>query len=251
MIRRRFTVVIPTLQKAPQLPGLIEECATHPLVEEVLIINNSGEPLRTCHSNVRVFDQDANIFVNPAWNLGAKEARSEWLAILNDDIELVGDPFTLAARTLGRGFYGIVGFDRSAFTLPANGRPRVRIARVNATSFGYGVFMCLRAHDFVPIPEEMKIWGGDDWLILHQHRPPAVMLGVGVVTKMGTSTEIPAAQRMRRREQEVADRILGRYGSGRWWQVLSRCAEALRYYPYILKRRFLPVPRGDNASQNR
>ncbi len=60
-----FSVVIPTLQRSPDLHPLIEQCAAHPLVLEVLIINNSTDPLTSESSKVRVIQQDENIYVNP------------------------------------------------------------------------------------------------------------------------------------------------------------------------------------------
>ena len=58
----------------------------HPTVREVIVVNNHPDPLDFGRENVRVLQQERNIYVNPAWNLGAREARGKYLAILNDDV---------------------------------------------------------------------------------------------------------------------------------------------------------------------
>ena len=109
---------------------------------------------------MRVLQQAENIYVNPAWNLGAREAKAEFLAIVNDDVRFGDEVFAVARR--GLRWFGVVGPDRSTFTLPSPDRVRLRPARPTATTFEFGTFMCLRRRDYLPIPETMRIWGGDD-----------------------------------------------------------------------------------------
>ncbi|MEU2418608.1 glycosyltransferase [Brachybacterium paraconglomeratum] len=212
----QFSVVIPTLQRSDDLHDVVELCAEHPLVAEVLVINNAPAPLTFESGKVRVLDQGENIFVNPAWNLGAREARGEYLAIVNDDVLFAPEAFDVAARALQRRAFGVVGPDRSAFQ-GGSGRARVTVARPSGTIFGFGVFMCLRRRDYRPIPEEMRIWGGDDWLITTSPRPPGAILGVPFETEMNTTSGSPEIQALRQQEQEIADRILTPLHGSRWW----------------------------------
>ena len=228
VIPGRFSVVIPTLQKSSRLDEVVSICAAHPLVLEVLVINNAPQPLAWESSKVRVLQQEQNIFVNPAWNLGAREARGEYLAIVNDDVVFDPEALTHTAQILRRGRFGIVGPDRSTYTESTSARPRHRLARGSGTIFGFGTFMCMRRADYVPIPEEMRIWGGDDWLILNQRRPPAALLGVRFRTEMGTSSGSPAIQALRASEQETADRILAPLHGTRWWHRLVNWVDAVR-----------------------
>lgn len=230
-----FSVVIPTLQKSDRLDEVVSICAPHPLVLEVIVINNAPQPLTWDSPKVRVLQQEQNIFVNPAWNLGAREARGEYLAIINDDLVFDPEALTQTAQILRRGMFGIVGPDRSTFTEPTPGRPRHRLARGSGTTFGFGTFMCMRRADYVPIPEEMRIWGGDDWLIANQRRPPAVLLGVRFRTEMGTSSGSAAIQALRASEQESADRILIPLDGTRWWHRVVRWVDAARDARYQLR----------------
>lgn len=236
-VRGRFSVVIPTLQKSNRLDEIISICATHSLVLEVIVINNAPRSLTWESSKVRILQQEQNIFVNPAWNLGAHKARGEYLAIVNDDVLFDPNALTYAAKILQRGWYGIVGPDRSTFTRPMPLSPSHRLARGSGTIFGFGTFMCMRRADYVPIPEELKIWGGDDWLILNQRRPPAALLGIPFTTEMGTSSGSPEIQALRAAEQASADRLLAPLHGTRWWHGLVRWADASRNARYQLLTR--------------
>lgn len=52
----QFSVVIPTLQRSDDLHAVVELCAAHPLVAEVLVINNAPALLEYGSSKVRVLD---------------------------------------------------------------------------------------------------------------------------------------------------------------------------------------------------
>ncbi|MGN7213310.1 glycosyltransferase family 2 protein [Brachybacterium paraconglomeratum] len=115
--RGQFSVVIPTLQRSDDLHAVVELCAAHPLVAEVLVINNAPAPLEYGSGKVRVLDQGENIFVNPAWNLGALRRRSASLA--PDDTEAA--PRTDEDRSAPRADWTHVeprreDYDRAAMT---------------------------------------------------------------------------------------------------------------------------------------
>ncbi|WP_162143139.1 glycosyltransferase family 2 protein [Granulicoccus phenolivorans] len=231
----RFSVLIPTLQRSEHLPQVVDTCAGHPRVLEVLVINNAPDPLHWDSPKVRVLQQERNIFVNPAWNLGAREARGEYLAIVNDDVLFDAAAFDVVGKALSRGLFGVIGPDRSAFA-EVSGTPRVTLARASTTSFGFGVFMCLRRRDYSPIPESMRIWGGDDWLIMAQRRPPGAILGVRFETEMGSTTQTPEIQKLRAEEQAEADRILTPLEGTRWWEHLVRAVEGVRLARHRLRQ---------------
>lgn len=223
-----FTVVIPTLQRAPGLRSLVLRCAEHPSVREVLVVNNAPEPLPVTHPRLRVLQQGTNIFVNPAWNLGAREARGSLLAIVNDDVEFEDEALTHAAGILRRGFFGIVGPDLSTFSDDGSGRISHRLARHDAPRRRFGTFMCLRRTDYVPVPDELRIWGGDDWLIAQQRRPPAALIRTRFRTDMSTTTRAEEFQRLFEQERERTDRLLAAVRGTRWWHRLQHHHEVLR-----------------------
>ena len=208
-----FSVIIPTLQRSDELHPLVEQCAAHPLVLEVLVINNAPEPLSWGSPKVRVLQQAENIYVNPAWNLGAREARGKYLAIINDDIRFADEAFSLTATALRRGWFGIVSPSRSCFFPRQTGSPGFRLADTGSPF--RGTFMAMRRLDYVPVPDDLLIWGGDDWLFMNQRRPNAVLVNTPFVTDMGTTSGSDEFRAMRVLERERTAAHLS--GVHRWW----------------------------------
>lgn len=183
----RFSVIIPTMQRAKELWPLVAQCTIHPLVHEVLVINNALEPLTWDSPKVRVLQQDRNIYVNPAWNLGAKEARGEFLAILNDDILPSGDLLSEVSGALRwRRHVGLIGLHKSCFVV-SDAREKWWRPAYERTE-GFGVAMFLRREDFVPIPQDMLVWYGDDWLMSRQRKRNWMLGSFPVETEMSTTS---------------------------------------------------------------
>ena len=187
--RATVSVIIPTLQKAVELDSLVRDCAAHPAVLEVIVVNNAAAPLAWDHAKVRVLAQGENIYVNPAWNLGAREAKGEVLAILNDDISFDRLPFDEVCRWLANPLIGLIGAHASSYDGTVSGRPRLRPAYHRPR--GYGIAMFLRRNSYVPIPEDMKIWFGDDWLFSRQKGWNMTLLGVPIHTDMSVTSISP------------------------------------------------------------
>lgn len=234
--RGQFSVVIPTLQRSDDLHAVVELCAAHPLVAEVLVINNAPAPLEYESAKVRVLDQGENIFVNPAWNLGAREARAEYLAIINDDVLFDPAVFDVVGRVLARGRVGIIGPDKTAVRLDPLGAAATRIAGFGALHFAFGTAMFLRRSNYVPIPEEMLIWGGDDWLFAHQRWPNRVLINMRFRTEEGATTSSPEMQARRAREVEIAGAVLAR-APRRWWHGPVRVLDRARWMRHRLRGR--------------
>lgn len=186
--RGRFSVVIPTLQRARELRPLVEQCAAHPLVREVLVINNAREPLPWVPPKVRVLQQAENIFVNPAWNLGAREARSDYLAIINDDIQFDNGLLDYTAHILAHPWVGLVVPATTNRRPAPHERPRARLAYER--KWGQGIFMAMRREHYVPVPSDLLVFSGDDWLFYQQrHRRNVEIYGVWVATEMSSTVD--------------------------------------------------------------
>ena len=236
MIRGQFSVIIPTLQRAAELWPLVDQCASHPLVAEVLVINNSPEPLTWESPKVRVLQQAENIFVNPAWNLGAREAKAEWLAIVNDDVRFKDEALHEAARVLKRGWFAMVSADRSCFAQSSWDKPISHRLAVSNNKF-MGVFMALRRSDYIPIPGDMLIWGGDDMLWWAQRRPNAVLIRTPFVTDMSTTTRSPEFQALWDAERIPFHRMMQELDGARWWH------RPVRAYHRLKNLRYTCIPR--------
>lgn len=198
-----FSVIIPTLQRAKELHELVEMCAAHPRVLELLVINNAPEPLAWDSPKVRVLQQAENIYVNPAWNLGAREAQGKYLAVLNDDILFDPSLFDHVHRWLTLPGIGIVGGGHHAggelrrgvppYILPAYHRPD-----------GFGIAMFMHRSRYEPIPESMRIWYGDDWLFYRQTRRNFTLYNAGIQTEMSVTSDAFAQTPLARADADAA-----------------------------------------------
>ena len=111
-----LSIIIPTMQKDLDiLNKLLSELDSDNSVGEILIIDNSGKDLKTGLKKVKVFVQNKNLFVNPAWNLGIKLSSKDipYFGILNDDIIFPKNLFSSVENFLSNSdeSVGLAGID--------------------------------------------------------------------------------------------------------------------------------------------
>lgn len=220
-----FSVVIPTMQKSPYLDALVESYCNHELVGEVLIVNNVDTPLPYSNPKVRVLQQAGNIYVNPSWNLGARESREELLVISNDDIWFDTRLIDVVARLLQLPV-GIVGPSWQAMN---SRRSRVPFfLPVYRLPAGFGTLMFLRKSNYVPIPEDLLINAGDNWLFDQQHRRNLQIWGISIGTEWSqTSSESRFSEQKRRDSQLYRTEYAGT-GKNDRYRLEARLADVLK-----------------------
>lgn len=197
--RHRFSVIIPTMQRSGHLRPLVDMYCAHDLVGEVIIINNVTDPLVFDDPKVRVLQQERNIYVNPAWNLGAAHALEKWLIISNDDIWFKPSLIDHVERVL-RWPVGMVGPSWSAMNGTRDGHPRFIPAY--RLPHGFGTLMFLRKADYLPIPEELLVMGGDDWLFEHQVHRNLQFVGARIGTQWSLTSARPEFDPIKQRDRE-------------------------------------------------
>ncbi len=189
----QFSVIIPTLQRASGTAGLIRDLTASPYVGEILVINNADRPLPYDSPKLRELRQSTNIFVNPAWNLGAREAAHENLCFANDDIRFDSSFLGVAQGAL-RLPIGILSPHEGAFAAPIATedpparRERVRFSPLYRRTNGFGTLMLMDRRSFVPIPETLKVWFGDDFLFHQQRHRNVAFRGVPIHTAMSSTS---------------------------------------------------------------
>ncbi|MBQ8635882.1 hypothetical protein IJ425_07000 [bacterium] len=168
-----ISIVIPTLQKNRAiLYNLIDSLDLDNSVGEIIIIDNSLKGIDYTSPKTRVITPKENIFVNPSWNLGVKEAKYDIVGLLNDDIVLCDNFCTNIASKMTPDM-GIVGFNSSKYMFPcdkAESKPIATCVELEPITYMdkyFGVCMFFYKQAYTQIPEEMKIVYGDNWLIHH------------------------------------------------------------------------------------
>jgi len=164
---------------------MLEVYQSHPAIKEILIINNRNAydlELLKEFDKVRVLGNGENMYVNPAWNLGVAEAKEERILIINDDIIISEFKLVmwLLENKLKPGM--IIGFHKDSFSKLKVEKLELLKPPAKYIPHGFGVFMALYKKDYLVIPNEIKIWGGDTLQFTIGN--PYLIHGISVNTKM-------------------------------------------------------------------
>ena len=151
----RLSVVIPTLWKVDFFQSTLEQLQQQQAVGEIIIISNA-EPTKDLSylSKVKVLQMPTNIGVNPAWNLGAEKASYDDLLILNDD-------YTFDLRFIDsilslKDDYGMISINQD--------KQVSKVVDITTRPDGFGCAFYINKETYVTIPDDLKVYFGDDWL---------------------------------------------------------------------------------------
>lgn len=171
-----FSIIIPTMQKDVEiLNKLIFELDNSNLVDEILIIDNSTKGFLSNSKKVRVIVPKKNLFVNPAWNLGVREAKNEIVGIFNDDILLplnfIEEVNNFIQKTPD---FGIIGLDSNYMrnyekkdfeTYPNNSKLTFRPFKKTIYTEYFSSAFFIKKENYYEIPKNIKVWCGDNYLL--------------------------------------------------------------------------------------
>lgn len=159
-----FSLIIPTMWKSNLFHKSIMEYKKMPKISEIIIINNDPSykiPTYFKHNKIKILTQKENIFVNPAWNLGVSQSNNENIIIANDDIKIDRLNWVLGVVEKHLKKYDLLGFDMKK-TNKTNLVEIKPLPKPSRRPHAFGVFMITKKSKYVPIPDEIKIWYGDD-----------------------------------------------------------------------------------------
>jgi hypothetical protein len=155
------------------LMDVLLESETNPFIGEVLVINNAPAVTPKCFterrwSKVKTISFGRNIYVNPAWNIGVQDSKYDQLCIMNDDIRFDLKVFEFMSDKLDPSF-GPAG---PAYPNgPVDGSIRISIDPIirwtqllGTAAEGWGTMMFMNKANWLPIPQQLKIFSGDDWI---------------------------------------------------------------------------------------
>jgi hypothetical protein len=153
-------------------------------VGEIIIINNcvkdTPDHAALKHPKIKIQNMERNIFVNPAWNLGVELSIFDTVCILSDDVLVDLRVFIEADKFVSKDI-GILGFgyhpvvyefhaykkfdlqeiDRYIITGDLKIKEAASDGIVEMT--GNGCLFFLNKHNYIPVPKELLISGGDIW----------------------------------------------------------------------------------------
>lgn len=181
-----ISVIVPTMWKPKHMLRMLPMLDRHPLVGEIILIDNKKEnannDLLKSLTKLNYLQQEQNIFVNPAWNLGAQVASYDKLFILNDDclvniveFDKIYDFITPQIGLLGFSKLSYCTYTIDAFDTLCNSGfgigleiesidPRMHPNNSGMPHIYYGSAMFVHKQNYIAIPEEFKIYYGDLFL---------------------------------------------------------------------------------------
>jgi hypothetical protein len=194
----KFSVIIPTMFKCPEITSeLLNTLYEDDAVSEVILIDNTvfHDPIPNIpfHHKLKMHSSGKNLYVNPSWNYGVELAKENLIAILNDDIVISNNLFSILS-TVDFKEIGIIGACHPMIEEHENPKRfdnlDVAILSLDFRSWGFGIFMAMHKEAYTPIPEDMLIWCGDDY-IFHQAVKKGkenYVLYATIKTKMSTTS---------------------------------------------------------------
>lgn len=169
------SIIIPTLFKCPLLYESLKNYQSSLTDDdELILIDNANSSHNYQSERIRHLKYSENNFVNKSWNIGAEIAKNDVIVIANDDIFFNYTcykknilPFLNSDTSVG-----LIGFDIRNLTLPSkkncfnNDSDSLKFVLTSGRAKGFGMLMALKKYNYHQIPNELKIYCGDDYLFL-------------------------------------------------------------------------------------
>ncbi len=157
-------------------------------IGEIIIINNSLKPIKFDSPKVVIHTPKENLYVNPSWNLGVSIAKFDFICLCNDDIDFDISIFSFIYKNIYKKNIGIVGIDSSCYDLDKLNKS-IKLKSSFVRNYGFGTLMFFKKNKYYKIPDNLKIWCGDDFLFHSQQKKNYVIIGLKIVTKMSFTSD--------------------------------------------------------------
>lgn len=200
----KYSVIIPTLWKSDRTKQLLSDLNDCEYVDEIIVIDNSYDGHQdTKVEKIRFVSFGGNIYVNPAWNKGIELAKNECIALCNDDINF--DPNIFGAITENTLMYsGIVGMGEGNYKdrIDEEKGPYIDMWKPGINDWGWGCLILLKKSHWQPIPNEIKIWYGDN--IIKDINPvtKGCLRNFRVETEMSTTSDEKEWDEVKKKDYE-------------------------------------------------
>lgn len=174
--------------KSPRITQLLTDLVNCDVVGEVIVIDNNIEfslPMPES-DKISLHLMMENTYVNPAWNYGVERAKFDNIAICNDDVNF--NPSFLATYDDGSlQHLGIIGMAWENYQMKAD--HNIHLKLMKQRPYGWGCLMLMHKSKYTPIPEDLRIANGDDWLA--QHATPYELHGLAIQSEISTTSRLP------------------------------------------------------------
>lgn len=185
----KYSVIIPTLWKSKRTDKLLKDLEDCIYVDEIIIIDNASiyETDRTI-GKIRIVSKGENIYVNPAWNLGIKIAKNDLVALVNDDINFDTTIFGVITKDILSEF-GIIGQSEFNYKVNNSDEPILEKWTGKVRDWGWGCLIMFDKTNWIDIPDDIKIWYGDDFIFKCNPSTKSTLKNFNIETEMSTTSD--------------------------------------------------------------
>lgn len=182
-----IAVIVPTLWRYHPFADFVNRLAQMDVVCQVIVVDNNSKsrPSVEWHTKIQFLDFGCNIYVNPSWNVGAYHASADILCFLNDDVVFDTSIMSILAQKM-QPDQGLFGYVEST----AETAPRL-VAHTNQLPQGFGQLFFLHQSNFVPVPAELLVHCGDNFLfdiLKKRYNQNYLIVGLDFHGSKGTSS---------------------------------------------------------------
>ena len=164
---------MPTIWVGQRYKEMLPAFEVNSLFGEVILIDNDTTKTDKDvfkYSKLVYLPQKENIYVNPAWNLGVKNAKYDVLCFANDDIA-IDLSFLDEALKYVKPEYGMLGLGEKTIrstsqTLLLSDMTDIggsTIAPTKGQDSHYATFFFIHKDSYFEIPEDLKVYYGDTY----------------------------------------------------------------------------------------
>ena len=214
----KVSAIIPTLWKAKEFTDhLVDVLIEDESVGEIIIIDNAPADFSYDNEKVVMLRQEENLYVNPSWNLGVEEAAYDKFIILNDDI-IIPYNFVFELESMLTPDKGIIGIDeRGVIKIPNFDSKnitfldrKIDLKPIKERSWGFGITLAGHRNSYYKIPENIRIWYGDDYLVQmnnEQYRTNYIVDDLPIFTMMSTTSDLEEFEDIKNIDNLMYDRF--------------------------------------------
>ena len=201
----KFSVIIPTLWKSNRIHKLLFDLIKCQYVDEIILIDNAGKYFEYYEAldKVKLVQVEENIYVNPAWNLGIKIAKNDLVALISDDINFDTTIFGVIDENILETF-GIIGMGEGNYKeqIDDSKGPYLDVWQPGVNDWGWGCMILLNKKNWIDIPDDIKIWYGDNIIKDVNPSPKACLRNFKVETEMSTTSDEPEWNEIKKKDYE-------------------------------------------------
>ena len=201
----KYSIIIPTLWKSNRLHKLLFDLIKCDYVDEIILIDNADKFFEYYEAldKVKLVQVEENIYVNPAWNLGIKIAKNDLIALVNDDINFDTNVFGVIDENVLNQF-GIIGMGEGNYKeqIDDSKGPYLDVWQPGVNDWGWGCMILLNKKNWIDIPEDIKIWYGDNIIKDVNLSPKACLRNFKVETEMSTTSDEKEWDEIKKKDYE-------------------------------------------------